>query len=107
MLKILTQEYHNVIWQNVFNNPRGRQQESKRKDLNITSMKQKGLYGKRDVDDYRYLASTTGSSTSFSITYILFLTEMQKRQTLVKRFALFKNDITGSEPAFGVADILQ
>ena len=94
MLKILTQEYHNVIWQNVFNNPRGRQQESKRKDLNITSMKQKGLYGKRDVDDYRYLAKTTGPSISISSTYILFLTKMQKRQTLKKRFALLKNDIT-------------
>jgi hypothetical protein len=32
---------------------------------------------------------------------------MQKRQTLVKRFALLKNDITGSEPAFGIANILQ
>jgi hypothetical protein len=30
---------------------------------------------------------------------------MQKRQTLNKRFALLKNDITGSEPAFGIADI--
>jgi len=27
------------------------------------------------------LAKTTGQSTSISITYILFLTEMQKRQT--------------------------
>jgi hypothetical protein len=36
--------------------PRDRQQESKRKDLNITSMKQKGLYRKGDVDDYRYLS---------------------------------------------------
>ena len=57
--------------------------------------------------DFRYLASTTGSSTSFSITYILFLTEMQKRQTLLKGFALLKNDITGSESAFGIANILQ
>jgi len=32
---------------------------------------------------------------------------MQKRQTLLKGFALFKNDITGTEPAFGIADKLQ
>jgi len=53
----------------------------------------------------RFLAKTTGSSISTSITYILFLTEMQKRQTLLKGFALFKNDITGTEPAFGIANI--
>lgn len=35
---------------------RDRQQKSQKKDLNITSMKQKGLCGKGDVDDYRYLA---------------------------------------------------
>ena len=62
---------------------------------------------RRGIVDYRYLAKTTGSSISTSSTYILFLTEMQKRQTLVKRFALFKNDITGSELAFGIANILQ
>ena len=28
---------------------------------------------------YRYLASTTGSSTLISITYIVFLTKLQKR----------------------------
>ncbi|MGB5992327.1 MAG: hypothetical protein WBG61_08400, partial [Desulfobacterales bacterium] len=39
---------------------------------------------------YRYLASTTGSNISISITYILFLTKMQKRQTPEKRFALLK-----------------
>jgi len=32
---------------------------------------------------------------------------MQKRQTLLKGFALLKNDITGSELAFGIANILQ
>jgi len=31
---------------------------------------------------------------------------MQKRQTLLIGFALLKNDITGSEPAFGIANIL-
>ena len=36
----------------------------------------------RDVLDSSYLASTKGSSISISNTYILFLTEMQKRQTL-------------------------
>jgi hypothetical protein len=46
------------------------------------------------VLDYRYLAILTGSSLSTSSTYILFLTKMQKRQTLEKEFALFKNDIT-------------
>ena len=44
----------------------------------------------RNVVDYRFLAIITGSRTSISITYILFLTEMQKRQTLQKRFALIK-----------------
>jgi hypothetical protein len=29
---------------------------------------------------------------------------MHKRQIPEKGFALFKNDITGSEPAFGIAD---
>jgi len=33
--------------------------------------------------------STTWNRVSFS-TYILFLTELQKKQTLKKRFALFK-----------------
>jgi hypothetical protein len=41
----------------------------------------------------------TGSSISISSTYILFLTEMQKRQTLRNGFALFKNDITDFLPA--------
>ena len=41
-----------------------------------------------------HLAINTGLSISISITYILFLTKMQKRQTLEKEFALFKNDIT-------------
>jgi hypothetical protein len=31
---------------------------------------------------------------------------MKKRQTLLIGFALLKNDITGSEPAFGIANIL-
>ena len=37
---------------------------------------------------YRYLAKTTGQSTSISITYILFLTKLQKRQIPEKGFAL-------------------
>jgi len=41
-----------------------------------------------------FLAKTTGPSISVSITYIVFLTKLQKRQTLEKEFALFKNDIT-------------
>ncbi|MGB5847405.1 MAG: hypothetical protein WBH40_02895, partial [Ignavibacteriaceae bacterium] len=50
-------------------------------------------------EKYRYLAINTGQSTSISITYILFLTKMQKRQIPGKGFALLKNDITGSLPA--------
>jgi hypothetical protein len=37
-----------------------------------------------------YLAKTKGLSTSISSTYILFLTKLQKRQTLLKGFALIK-----------------
>jgi hypothetical protein len=37
--------------------------------------------------------------------YILFLTEMQKRQTPEKGFVPLKNDITTSELAFGIANI--
>jgi len=40
------------------------------------------------------LARTKGQSISISSTYIVFLTEMQKRQTLSNGFALLKNDIT-------------
>jgi hypothetical protein len=52
---------------------------------------------KRHVDDYRYLAKTTSSSISISSTYIVFVTKLQKRQTPDEGFALFKNDITGSQ----------
>jgi hypothetical protein len=51
------------------------------------------------------LAINTGSNISILITYILFLTKLQKRQIPQKEFALLKNDITTSEPAFGIADI--
>ena len=54
---------------------------------------------RRDVVDYMYLAKTTSLDQLIPIIYILFLTEMQKRKTLLKGFALLKNDITGSEPA--------
>jgi hypothetical protein len=37
-----------------------------------------------------YLAKNAGSSISIFITYIVFLTKMQKRQTLLKAFALMK-----------------
>ena len=40
--------------------------------------------------DYRYLAKTTGQSTSISSTYILFLTKLQKRQTTQNGFALIE-----------------
>jgi hypothetical protein len=39
----------------------------------------------RDGRDYRYLAIITGSRTSFSITYIVFVTEMQKGQIPEKK----------------------
>jgi hypothetical protein len=45
-----------------------------------------------------YLAINTGSSISISSTYILFLTKMQKRQTLQKGSAFNGNDITTFEP---------
>ena len=59
---------------------------------------------KRHVDDYRYLAKTTGSNISILITYILFLTKMQKRQTLEKGFALLENDITDFERTVKMLD---
>ena len=49
--------------------------------------------------DYRYLAKITGSSISTSITYILFLTKMQKRQIPEKGSAPIENDITNFFPA--------
>ena len=39
---------------------------------------------------YRYLASTTSSSISILITYIVFVTKMQKRQTLRNGFAFIR-----------------
>jgi hypothetical protein len=53
---------------------------------------------------YRYLAINTGSSISILITYIVFVTKLQKRQTPEKGFALFENDITGSEPTVKMLD---
>jgi len=44
----------------------------------------------RNHKKYRYLASTTGSSTSIPSTYIVFVTKMQKRQTRWNGFALSK-----------------
>jgi len=43
-----------------------------------------------------YLAILTGSNISILITYIVFVTKMQKRQTPEKGFALLKNDITNN-----------
>jgi hypothetical protein len=40
--------------------------------------------------DYIYLAILTGSSISISITYIVFVTKMQKRQIPLEEFALIK-----------------
>jgi len=41
-----------------------------------------------------FLAINTGQSTSISITYILFLTKLQKRQTLRNGFAFLISDNT-------------
>jgi len=54
--------------------------------------------------NFRYLAILTGSNISILITYIVFVTKMQKRQIPEKGFALFKNDITDSEPASKTTD---
>jgi hypothetical protein len=51
-----------------------------------------------------HLASTTGSSISISITYIVFLTKMQKGKPPKKDLPLLKNDITGSESTFKMTD---
>jgi len=42
----------------------------------------------------RFLASLASLVISIQTTYIVFLTEMQKRQTLQNGFASIKNDIT-------------
>jgi len=54
----------------------------------------KGIDEKEGVVDYRYLAKTTSPIISIPITYIVFLTKLQKRQTQRNKFALIKNDIT-------------
>ena len=51
------------------------------------------LMKKRDVLDYRFLAKTTSLDQLIPITYILFLTKLQKKTNPRKRFALLKNDI--------------
>ena len=43
--------------------------------------------------DYRYLAIITGSSISTSITYIVFLTKLQKGESPRKGFALFSQHL--------------
>ena len=43
-----------------------------------------------EMVDCRYLAKTTGPSTYIAITYIAFVTKMQKRQTQRNKFALIK-----------------
>ena len=57
-----------------------------------------------DVVDYMYLAINTTWNDLIWITYIVFVTEMQKRQTQRNKFALFENDITGSEPTVKIMD---
>jgi hypothetical protein len=59
------------------------------------------------VLDYIYLASTIGSSTSISSTYIVFVTKMQKGKPPKNDLPLLENDITDSESTFKMTDILQ
>jgi len=49
-----------------------------------------------------YLTINTGSNISILITYIVFVTKLQKRQTLKNGSALLKNDITTSERLLGL-----
>jgi len=54
---------------------------------------------KRTAKIVCFLAKSKSQSISIFSTYIVFLTKMQKRQTLEKGSALFKNDITTFELA--------
>jgi hypothetical protein len=45
------------------------------------SSERRGVVDSRYLVDYRYLAINTGLNISILITYILFLTKLQKRQT--------------------------
>jgi hypothetical protein len=49
---------------------------------------------KRGVVDYIYLASTTGLNISILITYIVFVTKMQKGKPPKNDLPLLENDIT-------------
>jgi hypothetical protein len=51
-----------------------------------------------------FLAINTGLNISILITYIVFVTKMQKRQNPEKGSALLKNDITTFGTALGIAD---
>jgi hypothetical protein len=64
-----------------------------------------GSIERSGVVDCRYLTILTGSSTSIIITYIVFVTKMQKGKPFEMDLPLLENDITSSEPAFGIADI--
>ena len=44
----------------------------------------------KGIADYIYLAINTGSNISILITYIVFVTKMQKRQIPEKGFALIE-----------------
>ena len=60
--------------------------------------------GRLPRSGFVHLAIFTGSNISILITYIVFVTKMQKRQIFEKGSALFKNDITTSEPTFKTTD---
>ena len=54
--------------------------------------------------DYMYLAKTTSLDQLIPITYIVFLTKMQKGKPCKKDLPLLKNDIAGSEPTVKILD---
>jgi len=53
--------------------------------------------------DYLPKPQVQASKVIVHISY--FLQNCKKRQTPLEEFALLKNDITSSEPAFGIANI--
>ena len=72
-------------------------------DLKITDTLRVS-YKKRSCQNLCYLAKTTSPIISIASTDIVFLTKMQKRQTLKYRFTFLENDITGSEPTVKMLD---
>ena len=63
--------------------------------------------GKKGVVDYRFLAKTTSLDQLIPITYILFLTNLQKRQTLRNGFAPIEKRYHNIFEIMSSFDILQ